>query len=110
MLKYRPWGHALSHTRVLNFYIVIYREMRKTYSSQKQLHQIGQYLAWNILGTRRFKFVKIKSLGSCMTHPRGLNFYIVIYKEMLKKCSSQELLHQIGQYLARSIPRTGRFN
>jgi len=25
---------------------------------------------------------------------------------MLKKSSSQELLHQIGQYLAWSIPRT----
>jgi len=41
--------------------------------------------------------------------PRGLNFYIiVIYREILKK-SSQELLHQMGQYLARSIPRTRRF-
>jgi len=28
---------------------------------------------------------------------------------MLKKSSSQELLHQIGQYLAWSFPRTRRF-
>jgi len=28
---------------------------------------------------------------------------------MLKKYSSQELLHQIGQYLAGSFPRTRRF-
>jgi len=41
-----------------------------------------------------------------MAPPQGLNFYIVIYKEMFKKSSSQELLHQIGQYLAWSIPRT----
>jgi len=40
--------------------------------------------------------------------PKGINFYIVIYKEMLKKCSSQELLHQMEQYL--SIRRTMRFN
>jgi len=61
-------------------------------------------LAWSILGARRFKFVKIKSLGLS----RALNFYIVIKKELLKK-SSQELLHQVGQYLARSIPRSRRF-
>jgi len=36
-------------------------------------------------------------------HPRALNFYIVIYREVLKKSSSQELLHQIEQYLAWSI-------
>jgi len=29
---------------------------------------------------------------------------------MLKKSSFLELLHQIGQYLAWSFPRTGRFN
>jgi len=29
---------------------------------------------------------------------------------MLKKSSSKELLHQIGQYLAQNITRTGRFN
>jgi len=39
----------------------------------------------------------------------GLNFYIVIYREMLKKSSSQELLHQIGQYLEWSFPRTETF-
>jgi len=40
-----------------------------------------------------------------MVRPRGLSFYIVIYREMLKKSSSQELLHQMGQYLAWSIPQ-----
>jgi len=30
------------------------------------------YLAWSILGTRGFKFVQMKFLGSCM--PSGLNF------------------------------------
>jgi len=28
----------------------------------------------------------------------------------LKKSSSKELMHQIGQYLAWSVPRIGRFN
>jgi len=43
-----------------------------------------------------------------MAPPQGLNFYIVIYRERLKISSSQELLHQIGQYLEWSIPRTER--
>jgi len=30
--------------------------------------------------------------------------------KMIKKCSSQEMLHQMGQYLVWIIPRTGRFN
>jgi len=50
------------------------------------------YLAGSILGIRRFKFVQMKSLGSYMARPSGLNFYKVIYKEMLYKCS-EELLH-----------------
>jgi len=45
-----------------------------------------------------------------MAPPRGLNVYIVIYREMFKKSSSQELQHQMGQYLAWIIPRTRRFN
>jgi len=42
--------------------------MLKISSSQELMHQIGQYLAWSIPGTERFKFVQIKSLGS----PHGL--------------------------------------
>jgi len=38
--------------------------------------------------------------GHVWPRPRGLNFYSDIYKEMLKKSSSQELLHEMGQYLA----------
>jgi len=34
---------------------------------------------------------------------------IIINREMLKKSSFQELMHQIGQYLAWSIPWTSRF-
>jgi len=41
-------------------------------SSQELLHQIRQYLAWRIPGTRRFKIVQMKSLGSCMAPPQGL--------------------------------------
>jgi len=33
-----------------------------------------------------------------------------MYKEMLKKYSSQELLHQMGQFLGQIIPRTRRLN
>jgi len=52
----------------------------------------------------------MKSLGSQMAPPQGLKIYIVIYREMIKTSSSKDLLHQIGQYLAWSIPRIGRFN
>jgi len=30
------------------------------------------YLVWRILGAKRFKFVQIKSIGSCMIPPQGL--------------------------------------
>jgi len=33
--------------------------------------QIGQYLAWSIPRTNRFKFDQIKSLGSKMATPKG---------------------------------------
>jgi len=36
------------------------------------LARIHGYLAWSILGARRFKFIQIKSLGSCMSPPQGL--------------------------------------
>jgi len=39
------------------------------YSSHKPL---GGRKALSILGERRFKFVQIKSLGSCMAPPQGL--------------------------------------
>jgi len=83
--------------------------MLKKSPSQEQLHQMGQYLAWSISRTGRFKFVQMKCLGHKWPHHIGLNFYIVIYREMLKKCSSKELLHQIGQYFAWSFPRTRTF-
>jgi len=67
--------------------------MLKKCSSQELLHQNGQYLAWSIDRTGRFKFVLIKSLGLQMALHRGLNFYIVIYMELLKN-SSQEPLEQ----------------
>jgi len=35
---------------------------------------------------------QVKSLGHVWPHPRGLNFYIVIYRKMLKKCFSEEPL------------------
>jgi len=41
--------------------------------------------------------------------PGAETSYIVIYREMILKNSLQELLHQMGQYLARIIPRTSRF-
>jgi len=55
----------------------------KKSSSEELLHQI------RLIRTRRFKFVEMKSLGSQWPHPRGINFYIVKYWELLKK-SSQE--------------------
>jgi len=41
---------------------------------------------------------------------RGLNFYIVIYRKKLKKSSSQDLLRQMGQYLAWIVPSIRRCN
>jgi len=70
---------------------------------------MGQYIAWSIPRTRRLKFVQMKSLGSHMAMPQGLKLCIVIYREILKKSSSQELLYQMGQYLAWNIPRTRTF-
>jgi len=37
-------------------------------------------------------------------HPRGLNFYIVIYREMLKKSSFHEPLGQYQPTLAENMP------
>jgi len=41
-------------------------------SSHEPLTGMHWYLAWNILGARRFKFVQMKSLGSCMSPLQGL--------------------------------------
>jgi len=38
-----------------------------------------------------------------MAPPRGLNFYIVLYREMLKKSSSQEPLGQFQPNLAGNV-------
>jgi len=46
----------------VNFYIVLYREMLKKSSPEKH-YQMGQYLAWGIPNTRRFKFVQYKVPG-----------------------------------------------
>jgi len=100
LFKLSPWGYKWPLPKGLNLYIVIYREIFKKSSSQELLHQMGEYLAWSIPRTRTFKVVQMKSLGSQMALPQGLNFYIVIYREILKKSSSRELLHQMGQYLA----------
>jgi len=47
------------------------------------------YLAWSILGARKFNFVQIKSLGSYMAQPQGLKLYIEINREMFKKIFSR---------------------
>jgi len=65
--------------KIRKFFISIQKS-----SSHEPMVGMHWYLAWIIHGARRFKFVQIKSLGSCMAHHRGLNFYIVIYREMLK--------------------------
>jgi len=43
--------------------------MFKKASSQELLHEMGQYLAWSIPRTRKFKFVQMNSLGSQMAMP-----------------------------------------
>jgi len=42
-------------------------------------------------------------------HPRGLNFYIVIYREMLNKSSSQEPLGQFQPNMAGNLLGGWRF-
>jgi len=44
----------------------------KKYSSQEPLARMHLCLAWIILGAREFKFLQIKSLGSCMAPPQRL--------------------------------------
>jgi len=46
----------------LNFYIVVYREMFKKYSSQDPLCQFQPNLAGNMLGGWGFRFVQIQGL------------------------------------------------
>jgi len=36
-------------------------------------------------------------------HPRSLNFYLIIYREMLKKSASQELLGQFQPNMAGNM-------
>jgi len=43
--------------------------MIKQCTSPEPLHQMGQYLTWNIPRTRKLKYVQIKSLGSQMATP-----------------------------------------
>jgi len=43
---------------------VIFKERLENFSSEEQLHPMGQYLASIITRTRRFQFVQMKSLGS----------------------------------------------
>jgi len=71
-VQMKSLGSQMAPTQGLNFYIVKNREMLKKYSPQELLHQIGQYLAGSIPRAKRFKLVKIKSLGSCMAPPQGL--------------------------------------
>jgi len=96
------WGPIMG--KIKNFF----RNIQK--SSHEPLVGMNWYLVWNILGARRFQFVQMKSLGSQMAPPQGLTFLHGEKREILKKSSSREQLHQIGQYLAWNIPRTKRFN
>jgi len=43
--------------------------MLKKMFSRELLHQMGQFLAWIIPRTRRFKFVQMTSLGLQMAMP-----------------------------------------
>jgi len=53
---------------------------------------------------KEIQVVQIKALGSCMSPPKGLNFYIVIYREVIKKSSSQEPIGQFQPNLAENMP------
>jgi len=81
----------------------------KKSSSHEPLSGMHWYLVWDVLRARRLKYVHMKTLGSSMSPPQGLKLLYNDFKECFKKCSSQDLLHQMGQYLAWIIPRTRRF-
>jgi len=49
--------------------ILIYLQKSSSHESLAEMHW---YLAWSVLGAWRFKFVQVKSLGSCMAPPQGL--------------------------------------
>jgi len=51
-------------------------------SSQELLHQMGQYLAWTIPRTRRFKFIQIKFLGSQMVMRYGDLYRFILQKPL----------------------------
>jgi len=70
------------------FHSNIYRE---TLKKNHWPEYTDRYIAW------RLKFVQIKSLGSCIAHPRGLNFYTVIYREMLKNLLLKNHLANFNQ-------------
>jgi len=54
---------------------------------------------------KEIQVVQIKSLGSCMAPPQGLKvLHIVIYREVLKKSSSQEPLGQFQPNLVGNMP------
>jgi len=59
-----PW---FMHGPILGAYtsteIYIKKGNAKQSSFQELLHTVGQYLAMDILRTRRFKFIQINSLG-----------------------------------------------
>jgi len=76
-------GHSF-YPRSFNFYILIYRELLKKYSSQQMLDQIGQKLAWSIPRVRKFKFIHIQSLGLKWLRPKGTNFIKVYIAKTFK--------------------------
>jgi len=78
------------------------------YLSYEPVTGMHWYLVWSILGVQGFNFVQMKSLESCVAPPQGLKRWHWEW-EMLKKSSSQELLHQMGQYSAWITPKTRRF-
>jgi len=69
-------------------------------SSHEPLARMHWYLALCILGSRRLKFVQIKSQGHVWPTIGAWTFTHYYIGKCLKKCSSKELMYQIGQYLA----------
>jgi len=52
----------------------------------------------------------MKSLESCGTRLMGLNFYIVMHRKMLQKCSSQELLLESTPNMAQMFLMRSRLS
>jgi len=69
VFKWSPWGHKWPCPDRTDFYIGLYSKTLYKSSREPLASWMHLYLSWNILRTRRFKFIQTKYLGSQMDMP-----------------------------------------